>query len=50
MEEHLLCKIRHIIFRQEIANYDVKLKIRDLVGCEDSVTKQDVKIRKPVAV
>ena len=31
-------------------NYNVKLKIRDLVGCEDSVTKIDyVKIRKPVA-
>ena len=31
-------------------NYDVKFKIRDLVGCEDSVTKTGyVKIRKPVA-
>ena len=31
-------------------NYDIKLKIRDLVGCEDSVTKTGyVKIRKPVA-
>ena len=30
--------------------YDIKLKIRDLVGCEDSVTKVGyVKIRKPVA-
>ena len=31
-------------------NYDIKLKIRDLVGCEDSVTKAGyVKIRKPIA-
>jgi len=31
-------------------NYDIKLKIRDLVGCEDSITKIGyVKIRKPVA-
>ena len=31
-------------------NYDIKLKITDLVGCEDSVTKIGyVKIRKPVA-
>jgi gliding motility-associated-like protein len=31
-------------------NFDVKFKIRDLVGCEDSVTKTGyVKIRKPVA-
>ncbi len=31
-------------------NYNIKLKIRDLVGCEDSVTKNGyVKIRKPVA-
>jgi gliding motility-associated-like protein len=31
-------------------NYDVKFKIRDLAGCEDSVTKIGyVKIRKPVA-
>ncbi len=31
-------------------NYNIKLKIRDLVGCEDSVTKTGyVKIRKPVA-
>jgi gliding motility-associated-like protein len=31
-------------------NYNVKLKIRDLVGCEDSITKIGyVKIRKPVA-
>ena len=30
--------------------YDVKLKIRDLVGCEDSISKVDyIKIRKPVA-
>ena len=31
-------------------DYNIKLKIRDLVGCEDSVTKNNyVKIRKPVA-
>ena len=31
-------------------DYNVKLKIRDLAGCEDSVTKNGyVKIRKPVA-
>lgn len=31
-------------------NYDIKLKIRDLAGCEDSVTKLGyIKIRKPVA-
>lgn len=31
-------------------NYDVKFKIKDLAGCEDSVTKIGyVKIRKPVA-
>ncbi|HKC37296.1 MAG TPA: PKD domain-containing protein, partial [Chitinophagaceae bacterium] len=31
-------------------NYNVKLKIRDLVGCADSVTKIGyVKIRKPIA-
>lgn len=31
-------------------NYTVKLKIRDLAGCEDSVTKANyIKIRKPVA-
>ena len=32
------------------SNYDVKFKIRDLAGCEDSVTKSGyIKIRKPVA-
>ena len=31
-------------------NYDVKFKIKDLAGCEDSVTKTGyIKIRKPVA-
>jgi gliding motility-associated-like protein len=33
-----------------VGNYNVKLKIHDLAGCEDSVTKIGyVKIRKPVA-